>query len=185
MGQNKIDPDILLFEEAEKQYEEAIKLHPDDLDLQLSLGNCLLQKARALEGDQAEAVINQAIDHVQKVMDEDEESAPALNAMAALLMEQARNKRGINAHPLLAEAKGYLQQAEDKAAGVATYNMARLMAQLANETACKEWLEKCKTNGVLPSAETLMKDTLLASVRESKWFKTLTGVGGGNGKEEK
>jgi len=30
-----------------------------------------------------------------------------------------------------------------------------------------------------------MKDHLLATVRDSKWFKTLTGVGGGNGKEEK
>ena len=61
--------------------------------------------------------------------------------------------------------------------------MARLMAQLANETGCKEWLEKCKANGVLPRLSTLMKDNLLVTVRDSKWFKTL--AGGGNGKEDK
>jgi hypothetical protein len=54
--------------------------------------------------------------------------------------------------------------------------MARLQAQLANETGCRQWLERCREHNVLPEAGVLSKETLFASVRESKWFKNLVPV---------
>ena len=54
--------------------------------------------------------------------------------------------------------------------------MARLQAQLANETGCRQWLERCQEHNVLPEAGVLIKESLFASVRESKWFKNLMPV---------
>jgi hypothetical protein len=96
--------------------------------------------------------------------------------MGEALIAQAKSKRGINAHPLLAEAKGVLQKAEEYQPGVGCYNMARLQAQLANETGCRQWLERCQEHNVLPDADMLHGETLFASVRESKWFKNLVPV---------
>jgi hypothetical protein len=92
------------------------------------------------------------------------------------LIAQAKSKRGINAHPLLAEAKGVLQKAEEYQPGAGCYNMARLQAQLANETGCRQWLERCREHNVLPEAGVLSEETLFTSVRESKWFKNLVPV---------
>jgi hypothetical protein len=47
---------------------------------------------------------------------------------------------------------------------------------LANETGCRQWLERCQEHGVLPDAVVLNEETLFASVRESKWFKNLLPV---------
>jgi hypothetical protein len=54
--------------------------------------------------------------------------------------------------------------------------MARLQAQLANETGCRQWLERCREHNVLPEAGVLSEEALFASVRESKWFKNLMPV---------
>jgi hypothetical protein len=54
--------------------------------------------------------------------------------------------------------------------------MARLQAQLANETGCRQWLERCQEHNVLPEASILNGETLFGSVRESKWFKNLSPV---------
>jgi len=96
--------------------------------------------------------------------------------MGEALIAQAKSKRGIDAHPLLAEAKGVLQKAEEYKPGVGCYNLARLQAQLANETGCRQWLERCHEHNVLPDADMLHGETLFASVRESKWFKNLVPV---------
>ncbi|CAI2719679.1 tetratricopeptide repeat protein [Nitrospina watsonii] len=184
MGLSRVDPDILLFEEAEEKLEAALEQQPNHPDALVSLAHCLLNKVRGMTAEKAEPLLETGLNHVQTALEESETSAPARNVMAAILMEQARNKRGINAHPLLAEAKGHLQQAEDLQPGSATYNMARLMAQLNNESGCREWLQKCKANGVLPLPAMLMKDHLLETFRESKWFKKIAGIGS-EPKEEK
>ncbi len=56
--------------------------------------------------------------------------------------------------------------------------VARLQAQLANETGCRQWLERCREHNVLPDADVLNGETLFASVRESKWYKNLVPVSG-------
>ncbi|MCF8719270.1 tetratricopeptide repeat protein [Nitrospina gracilis] len=184
MGLNRVDPDAWVFEEAEEKLQAALKLQPNNADVLVGLAHCLLNKARNMDAEKAAHALEEGLNHVQTVLEEYDQSAPARNIMAAILMEQARSKRGINAHPLLAEAKGHLQRAEDLQPGSATYNMARLMAQLNNESGCREWLEKCKANGVLPSSLMLTKDPLLEPMRESKWFKKLAGLGS-EPKEEK
>ncbi|MGP0565660.1 MULTISPECIES: tetratricopeptide repeat protein [unclassified Nitrospina] len=184
MGLNRVDPDAWVFEEAEEKLKAALEQQPNHPDALVGLANCLLNKTRTMNADKAADALEEGLNHVQTVLEDHDQSAPARNVMAAILMEQARNKRGINAHPLLAEAKGHLQRAEDLQPGSATYNMARLMAQLNNESGCREWLEKCKANGVLPSSLMLTKDPFLEPMRESKWFKKLAGSGS-EPKEEK
>jgi hypothetical protein len=48
-----------------------------------------------------------------------------------------------------------------------------LLALLANESGCKEWLEKSKVLGALPHHDIWMHEPDFDNVRESKWFKTL------------
>jgi len=44
---------------------------------------------------------------------------------------------------------------------------------LANETGCRQWLERCQEHNVLPDVDVLNEETLFASVRESRWYKNL------------
>ena len=68
------------------------------------------------------------------------------------LMEQAKTKKGIHVHPFLANAKKKLQKGEDLEKGSGSYALARLLALLANESGCKEWLEKSKALGDLAAS---------------------------------
>ena len=64
-------------------------------------------------------------------------------------------------------------KAEDLKPGISTFNLALIMAQLANESECKTWLEKCLEIGALPPGEDLMKDDHFVNMRDSKWFLVL------------
>ncbi len=164
------------FDQAEKKYEQALKIHPNDATALTNFGSILLNRAKKEGkegGDHADALLKKAVDAFNSAVEIQENNPDALNMMGEALMEQARNKRGINAHPLLAEAKGVLQKAEECHPGAGCYNMARLQAQLANETGCRQWLERCQEREVLPDPDTLNGEVLFTSVRESKWFKNL------------
>ncbi len=165
-----------LIQKAEKIYQKALKVQPNDCQALTNWGAIVLKKAKGLAGEQAEKLLTQAANSFQEALEIKEEFAEALNLMADTLIEQAKSKRGINAHPLLAEAKGKLQKAEELQPGVGAFNMARLMAQLANESSCREWLGKCRDNGTLPDPKELINDILFQSVRDSKWFKTMVSL---------
>jgi tetratricopeptide (TPR) repeat protein len=162
-----------LFDKAEKKYEQALKIHPNDATALANFGSILLNRAKKPDTANADAILEKAINSLQASIEIEESNPEALNMMGEALIAQARNKRGINAHPLLAEAKGMLQKAEEFLPGSGCYNMARLQAQLANETGCRQWLERCKEHSVLPAADVLAKENLFTSVRDSKWFKNL------------
>jgi tetratricopeptide (TPR) repeat protein len=165
-----------LFNQAEKKYAQALKIHPNDATALSNFGSLLLKRAKKEDPDKAGPLLNKAVDSFQAAIEIQENNPEALNLMGESLIAQAKSKRGINAHPLLAEAKGVLQKAEEYQPGAGCYNMARLQAQLANETGCRQWLERCREHDVLPAAEVLIGETLFASVRESKWFKNLVPV---------
>jgi tetratricopeptide (TPR) repeat protein len=165
-----------LYNQAEKKYSQALKIHPNDATALSNFGSILLKRAKDAKSDKAGPLLNKAVNSFQAAIEVDENNPEALSMMGEALIAQAKNKRGIDAHPLLAEAKGMLQKAEEHQPGAGCYNMARLQAQLANETGCRQWLERCREHNVLPEASVLNKETLFASVRESKWFKNLAPV---------
>ncbi|QPJ60836.1 MAG: tetratricopeptide repeat protein [Candidatus Nitronauta litoralis] len=164
---------MLLLSQAEGKYEAAIKIKPDDPLALTNFGGILLKKARKAEGGDADLMIEKAQDYLKQALEYNEDNPDALTYMSEVLMEQAKSKKGINAHPLLAEAKAKLQKAEELQPGVATYTMAKLMGQLANESGCREWLQKCKTNENLPPQEELDNEPAFANMAQSKWFKGL------------
>lgn len=165
-----------LYNQAEKKYAQALKIHPNDATALSNFGSILLKRAKKGNPDKAGPLLDKAVNSFQAAIEIHENNPETLNMMGEALIAQAKSKRGINAHPLLAEAKGMLQKAEEYQPGVGCYNMARLQAQLANETGCRQWLERCREHNVLPEAGVLSKETLFASVRESKWFKNLAPV---------
>ncbi len=162
-----------LYNQAEKKYAQALKIHPNDATALSNFGSILLKRAKREDPDKAGPLLNKAVDSFQTAIEIRENNPEALNMMGEALIAQAKSKRGINAHPLLAEAKGVLQKAEEYQPGAGCYNMARLQAQLANETGCRQWLQRCQEHNVLPDADVLTGETLFASVRESNWFKKL------------
>ena len=165
-----------LYNQAEKKYSQALKIHPNDATALNNFGSILLKRAENEDPDKAASLLNKAINSFQAAIEIQENNPEALNMMGEALIAQAKSKRGINAHPLLAEAKGVLQKAEEYQSGAGCYNMARLQAQLANETGCRQWLERCQEHNVLPDVGVLNGETLFASVRESKWYKNLVPV---------
>ncbi len=162
-----------LYDQAEKKYEQALKIHPNDITALINFGSILLKRAGNLKADQAGDLLEKAVQSFQSAIEIQENNPQALNMMGEGLIAQAKSKKGLNAHPLLAEAKGVLQKAEENQPGSGCYNLARLQAQLANETGCRQWLQRCKEHHVLPELEVLNKEILFTSARESKWFKNL------------
>jgi tetratricopeptide (TPR) repeat protein len=162
-----------LYKEAEKKYQAALSIQPNYPEAYNNWGWILLQKAKRLTGKEAEPMYKQAADVFKQAVDINPEMHEALLNWGVCLMEQAKTKKGINVHPCLVNAKKKLQSAEALAPGSGAYQLARVMALLANETGCREWLEKCKAENSLPDREVWMNENDFLSVRESKWFKTL------------
>ena len=165
-----------LYNEAEKKYSQALKIHPNDATALCNFGSILLKRAENEDPGKAAPYLKKAVDSFHSAIELKENNPEALNLMGEALIAQAKSKRGINAHPLLAEAKGVLQKAEEYQPGSGCYNMARLQAQLANETGCRQWLVRCQEHNVLPDADVLNAEPLFASVRESKWYKNMVPV---------
>jgi tetratricopeptide (TPR) repeat protein len=162
-----------LYNQAEKKYSQALKIHPNDATALSNFGSILLRRAENEDSDKAASLLSKAVTSFHSAIEIQENNPEALNMLGEALITQAKSKRGIDAHPLLAEAKGVLQKAEEYKPGSGCYNMARLQAQLANETGCRQWLERCQEHNVLPDADVLNKEVLFASVRQSKWYKNL------------
>jgi len=162
-----------LYSQAEKKYTQALKIHPNDATALSNFGSILLKRADNEDPGKAAPLLNKAVNSFHAAIEIQENNPEALNLMGEALIAQAKSKRGIDAHPLLAEAKGVLQKAEEFQPGAGCFNMARLQAQLANETGCRQWLERCQEHNVLPDAEVLNGEALFASVRQSKWYKNL------------
>jgi len=166
-----------LYKEAEEKYEAALSIQPNYPEAYNNWGWILLEKARRLSGKDAETAFKQAADVFRQAVDINPEMHEAYNNWGVCLMEQAKTKKGINVHPFLVNAKKKLQSAESLAPGCGAYSLARVSALLANETGCREWLEKCKAQGSLPERNVWMNESDFISVRESKWFKTLVPEG--------
>ena len=162
-----------LYAQAEEKFQGALKIQPNDFKALSNWGSILYKRGLGEPAGQGDPYFIKAQKCFASALEIKPDYPDALKGMGESLVEQARSKKGINVHPLLAEAKAKLTRAEELQPGISTFNMALIMAMLANESECKSWLEKCLENGTLPNGETLMNDSRLANMRESKWFKVL------------
>lgn len=162
-----------LFNQALEKYKAALEIKPEYPEALALWGQVLAKEAGTKSGAEAETLYLEATRKFESARGLGAVSPETLDCWGYSLIRIARTKRGINAHPLLAEAKKKLQEAEDLRPGVSAYNMALLMAELSNESACREWLARCKEYGVLPGKQSLLDNPELESVRDSKWFKAL------------
>jgi Tfp pilus assembly protein PilF len=163
------------YSQAEEKYQAALDIQPNFADAFNNWGWILLQKAKGFEGKERDRdpLFKQASDKFKAAIEIDPDNSEAHLNWGATLMEHAKTKRGIEVHPLLSNAKRKFQQAEELSPGSGSYLIARLMALLANETGCREWLQKCKELRTLPEYEVWTKEQDFAYVRNSKWFTSL------------
>jgi tetratricopeptide (TPR) repeat protein len=174
MAQRKDFPDTArLLKMAEEKFQASLEIKPANAETYNSLGWILTQNAIQSEDKGRDALFSRAGENFQSAIELQSELSQAHINWGVALMEQAKTKRGIHVHPFLANAKKKLQQGESLAPGSGSYQLARLLALLANESGCKEWLEKSKILGALPHHDIWMHEPDFDNVRESKWFKTL------------
>lgn len=162
-----------LYAQAEEKYQAALNLQPSFPEVFMNLGLILSKKAGRQKDDQSDQLYKQAGENFQKALEFNPEYTDAFLQWGIALMEQARTKRGINTHTLLVNAKKKFQSAEKLRPGSGSYYLARLMALLANESGCREWLEKCGKLDFLPDRKTVLGEPDFMTVRDSKWFKKL------------
>lgn len=174
MAQRKDFPDTgKLLKMAEEKFQASLAIKPSNPETYNNLGWILAQKA--IKGDEKDndALFNRAAENFQAAVELQPDMSQAHINWGLTLMEQAKTKKGIHVHPFLANAKKKLQKGEDLEPGSGSYPLARLLALLANESGCKEWLEKSKGLGTLPHQDIWMHEPDFDNVRESKWFKIL------------
>ena len=86
---------------------------------------------------------------------------------------QAQRARPDDATRLLETARQKLMEAESREPGSAAYNLACVCAQLGDDDACREWLQRSGEPGVLVSREQMSVEEELAAVRDRPWFREL------------
>jgi len=174
MAQRKDFPDTAkLLKLAEEKYQASLTIKPADPETYNNLGWILAQKAIKGDDKDKDALFSRAGENFQAAVELNPHMGRAYINWGVALIEQAKTKKGINVHPFLANARKKLQKGEDLEPGSGSYALARLLALLANETGCKEWLEKSKSLGTLPHQDIWMHEPDFDNVRESRWFKTL------------
>ncbi len=174
LAQRKDFPDTAkLYKAAEEKYQAALVVKPAYPEAYNNLGWILAQKALSGNEKDTETLFNKAGENFAAAIDLNPEMSHAWINWGLALMEQAKTKKGIHVHPFLANAKKKLQKGEALDPGSGSYPLARLMALLANETGCKEWLEKSRQLGSLPHQDIWMNEPDFDNVHESKWFKSM------------
>ena len=162
-----------LYTQAEEKFRTALKAQPNDYRALCHWGSILNKRGLGEPAGKGDPYFLKAQKCFNTALEIKVDYPEALLGISDSLIERARTKKGINVHPLLTEAKTKLARAEELQPGSSAFNMALIMALLANESECKSWLKKCSEYGALPDGDSLMNDSRLANMRESKWFKAL------------
>ena len=79
-----------LFNQAEKKYEQALKIHPDDPTALGNFGSILLKRSQKEKGEKAELLLKKAIKCFQSSIEIREDNYEILNMMGEALIAQAR-----------------------------------------------------------------------------------------------
>lgn len=144
--------------------EATVRLHPDNLDSLVTLGN--------FESDICKR-LDEAEDLYRTCLDLKADHADACNNLGALLIERAKQTEDDEEKSkYFEEARSVLSKALGCSPPVVIYNIACVCALEGSLEKCKIWLEKGMKEGILPSPEILISDPDLLRLRsDSKpWF---------------
>ncbi len=126
-----------------------------------------------MTGEEADRLFALAGEKYQAALVIKPDNDGALNNWGNALCDQAQTKTGEESDRLFKVAEEKLHRAEEIRPGSAACSLACLRALNGDEGGCRQWLEKAKQLGTLPSRKYLLNDPCLQSVREREWFKRL------------
>jgi len=164
-----------LFGEAGKKWEEALKIKPDKHEALYNWGVALYEQAKTKTGDEADRLFGEAGKKFEEALRIKPDKHEALNSWGVALYEQAKTKTGDEADRLFEEGIEKISGAEAIKSGAGAYNLACGYALRGDEGGARQWLEKAKRLGTLPSPKKVLEDADLESVRDRDCFKTLIG----------
>jgi Tfp pilus assembly protein PilF len=139
-------------------------------------GNAFSDQAKTKSGAEADRLFDLAGEKYEAALKIKPDKHEALNNWGNALLEQAKTKSGVEADRLFDLAREKCLATDAIVPGKGAYNLACISALQGQEAECREWLEKSKTHGELPSRDHMLKDADLASVRDKDWFQALIGT---------
>ena len=172
-AKTKTDPEEAdkLYALANEKFQQAIDINPKLHDAVNNWGLALLAQAQSKSGSEAEDLYERACEkfcHVTEL--KPDFHLVHLNWGTARLY-QAANRQGVDVENILIEAEQELLKAESVQPGHAAYNLACVHAGLGNELVCREWLERARELGKLPSRDHIERDPDFQTFRHSQWFR--------------
>jgi tetratricopeptide (TPR) repeat protein len=203
MGNRAADQEAeRLYRLASEKYAEALAVRPGDAAVMNSLASVFWRRARRHRGEEARALLAESSRWLELALAADSKDVRALSLSAWVLFSRTRLAPGEETDRLLADAarlyatfddpnlrqasglvlwgQGRLEDArlkltdaEQHQPGSAAYNLACVCAQLGDEAACRDWLERSREPGVLVSREQMSVEEELAQVRHLPWFREL------------
>jgi len=156
------------FAGAEEALMTALGENDEDADL-------LFQYADLL--DQCMGQSDRAIPFYELALQADEEHLMSHNNIAALLIEQAKDKAAGGkteaSETLFADASAHLEVVEAASPGLASYNLACIAALREDEAGAQQWLTHGAEQGGLPKMETILQDDDIKFARRLPFFQDL------------
>ncbi len=166
------EPDEL-FSQAYHMFADALKIKPDMHEALSNWGNALSAQAKTKAGTEADALFAQAYAKYAAALQIKPDMHEALSYWGHALLVYAARKTGADAELLLSQAEEKFSAAEQLRPGTGAYNLACVAARRGQSEACRQWLERSRAAGTLPSHRHLSKDKDLESVRNEPWFMEL------------
>lgn len=130
-------------------------------------------RAPSKSGAEADDLYRQAGEKYRHALKIKPDFYAALRNWARSLLMQSKLHEGKQARRFLAQAYAKLEKANRLQPDSESYNFACASALLGDVDQCRKWLKDCERCGRLPSAQHLLTDADLESVRNMNWFTEL------------
>ncbi|MCY2994631.1 MAG: sigma 54-interacting transcriptional regulator [Planctomycetota bacterium] len=165
------------YDRAARLLELTVERELGDHDALNIWGTVLSEQAK--QKTEADGLFAQAGEKYAAALRIKPDKHQTLNSWGKLLLAQAKQKTSAEADGLFDRAEEKLLAAEKLAEGTAAYDLACVAALRGNPQGCRQWLERSRQAGKLPSREHLLADIDLDSVRTQPWFAELLASLGG------
>ena len=166
----KVETKLKQIEQEAKKQRQVSREEAEERQSTFSL---LTESARAYNDKKYEL----AVGYLKQILKIDPQNADALSNWGAVLIGQAKTKKGKAKRQLLNEAREKCLKTESIKPGEGAYNLACVHALLGEEKECQKWLKIVEQGGTLTNRlitrEKAMADPDLKSVRDKAWFKQI------------